>query len=231
MPDQSMPDQRMPEKSMTDRKWKRALRLPPIRPNSLTLVMLSVGLVVLLAANVRQDRRAGRLEQDLASLRQQTQKQIAELRDAQSATLEHDLLRISDLTELLQKSQDELQQATSIANLRRAELGKIIEQRHQEMITAISDLRADLRSAAAAKTSHPVPVQSPKPGVLDASAALRVSSLVQANVPADPVAKLISEKDAEAADAPPQKKGFWSHLNPFSRNKKKQESGGEDSGQ
>jgi hypothetical protein len=221
----------MPKQSMLDEKWIRAIRIPPINPNTLTLVMLSVGLVVLLAANVRQDRKAGRLEQDLASLRQQTQKQIAELRDAQSATLEHDLLRVDELTTLFQKSQDELQQATSIANQRRTELGKIIEQRHQEMITAISDLRADLRSEAGAKTSHSVPVQSPNPGMLDANAALRVSSLVQADAPADPVAKLISEKDTEAADAPPQKKGFWSRLNPFNRNKKKQEAVAEDTGQ
>lgn len=216
---------------LPDRKSKRAIRIPPIGPHALTLVLLSVGLVVLLAANVRQDRKAGRLEQDLASLRERTQSQIAELRVAQLATLEHDLLRIEELNVLLQKSQDELEQATSIANRRRAQLGKIIEQRHQEMITEISDLRADLRSEAGAKASHPVPVQSPKPGVLDANAALRVSSLVQAGAPADPVSKLISEQDAEAADAPPQKKGFWSRLNPFSRNKKKQEAAGEGTGQ
>lgn len=221
----------MPDQSRPYQKLKRAIRIPPIGPNSLTLVMLSVGLVISLGANVRQDRKAGRLEQDLGSLRRQTQKQIAELRDAQSAILQHDLLRIDELTALLQRSQDEFQQAASIANQKRAELGKVIEQRHQEMITAISDLRADLRSESEAKTNHPVPVQSLKPGVLAANAALQVSSVAPADAPADPLAKLISEKDAEATYAPPQRKGFWSRLNPFSRNKKKQEAGGEDTGQ
>ena len=231
MPDRSTLDQSRPDLSAPNQKLKRPIRIPPIGPNTLTLVLLSVGLVVLLAANVKQDRKAGRLEQDLASFRDQTQKQIAELREAQSATLEHDLLRIEDLNELLQKSQDQVQQATKAANQRRAELGRLVEQRHQEMITAISDLRADLRSEADAKASHRNPAQSPKPGMLDASAALRVSSQVQADAPADPVAKVISENDAEATEAPPQKRGFWSRLNPFSRNKKKQEGSGEDGGQ
>jgi hypothetical protein len=221
----------MPDQSMPDQKWKRAIRIPRIGPQTLTLVMLSVGLIVLLAANVREDRKAGRLEQDLASLREQTQKQIADLREGQSAILEHDLMRINELTELLQKSQDQIQESALLANQRRAELGKIVEQRHQEMITAISDLRADLRSAADAKASHTIPVQAPKPGALDASAALRVASMVQANGPADPVAKVISEQESEATEAPAPKKGFWSRLNPFSRNKKKQETGGEDGGQ
>lgn len=226
-----MPNQMRPDQSTPNQKLKPALRIPPIGPHTLTLVLLAVGLVVLLAANVREDRKAGRMEQDLATFREQTQKQIAELREAQSATLEHDLLRIEDLNALLQKSQDELQQATRVANQRRAELGRIVEQRHQEMITAISDLRADLRSEADAKASHAAPAQSPKPGVLDAGAALRVSSQVQASAPADPVSKLISEQDAEATYAPPQKRGFWSRLNPFSRNKKKQEASGADGGQ
>ncbi len=221
----------MPDHSMPDRKSKPAIHIPPIAPHTLTLVLLSVGLVILLGANVRQDRRAGRLEQDLVQLRAQTQSQIAELRDAQSATLQHDLLRIHDLTVLLQKSQDQIQEAALIANRRCAELGRIVEQRHQEMITAISDLRADVRAEADAKTSHPIPVQSPKPGALDAGAALRVSSLVPADAPAGPVAQLISANDAEATSAPPPKKGFWSRWNPFSRNKKKQEAGSGDGGQ
>jgi hypothetical protein len=222
----------MPDQNLPDQELKPAMRIPSIGPTTLTLVMLSAGLIVSLAANVRQDRKADRLGQDLASLRQQTQKQIADLREAQSATLEHDLLRINELTELLEKSnEDELHQAASIASHTRAELGRMVEQRHQEMITAISDLRADLRSEAAAKTSHPLPVQSPKPGGLDASAALRVSALVQPNPPADPVAKVISQTDAEETYAPPQRKGFWSHLNPFSRNKKRQDPGGADAGQ
>ena len=214
---------------MPDQKLKRAIRIPTIGPNTLTLVILSAGLVISLGANVRQDRKAGRLEQDLGSLRQQTQKQIAELRDAQSGILEHDLLRIDELTAAFDKSQDELHRATLVANQRRAELGKVVEQRHQEMITAISDLRADLRSEAEAKT--PVPVQSPKPSALAANALPQISSPLQPDAPSDPVTKLISQKDAEATDAAPQKKGFWSHLNPFSRNKKKQESSSEDAGQ
>lgn len=225
MRDQSRPDQITP-----NQKLKRAIPVPPIGPNTLTLVLLSVGLIVLLAANVRQDRKAGRLEQDLASFREQTQKQIAELREAESAVLEHDLMRIEDLNTQLQNSQDELQQATKIANQRRAALGRIVEQRHQEMITAISDLRADLRTEVDAKASHSVSAPSLKPGVLDANAAIRVSSQLQADAPADPVSKVISENDSEATYDPPQKRGFWSRLNPFSRNKKKQEAG-EDTGQ
>lgn len=214
---------------MPNLKLKRAFRMPPIRPQTLTLVLLAVGLIVSLAANVREDRKTDRLAEDLVSLQLQNQRQVGELREAQSAAWEHDLLRIEELATQLQKtSDDELEQAASLATRTRSQLTRIVEQRHQEMITAISDLRADLRADAEGKANHQTPVKTP--ATIDTGAALRISRLTVGDAPAVP-AGMLAQEPTESLAPPAQKKGFWGHLNPFSRNRSKKQESAENSAQ
>jgi hypothetical protein len=197
---------------MPEQQVARTVRTPRTPPNTLALTILFLGLLVSFAANVRQDRKIAGLAQDLASVRQQNQGQIAQLRDAQSALLEQDLLRLDQLTTQLQKtSQDELREAAQLTNRARAELARTVEQRHQEMITAISDLRADLRAEANARASQPnvpktVPIDVPASIAANLSAAPAVSVLP---------GRKIGDDDPTASVA--QKKSIWSKLNPFSR--------------
>ncbi len=208
----------------------KAARSSRLRPQICILWFLSLGLLVSLAANIRQDRKTNALAMDLATLRQDSHKQMAALREAQSALLEQDLLRLDQLTTQFQKSsEDELRQAASLASRTRAELAKTVEQRHQEMITAISDLRMDLRSEANARENERNEVQK-----LDAEVTRnnRVADASAATAPpATPPARLVSEEknsDEQASQPPAQKKGFWSRLNPFSRNKTKKQDSGDD---
>jgi hypothetical protein len=212
---------------MPEDKAGKAVRRPRIRPHTLVLWFLFLGLLVALSANIRLQRRTDALAQDLATLRQESQKQVATLRDAQSASLEQDLLRLDQLTTQLQKtSEDELQEAASLASRTRAELTKTVEQRHQEMITAISDLRADLRSTTNARASQLNPPQKP-----DRDAAPRPSgasdlspATTAVNSPAPPATLVSADKDRDdSSPSQSPKKGFWSKLNPFSRNKSKKQ--------
>jgi hypothetical protein len=196
-----------------------------MRPHTLALWCLCLGLLFSLAANIRQDRKTDALARDLAMLRQESQKQVTVLRDAQSASLEQDLLRLDQLTVQLQKtSEDELHQAATLASRTRAELAKTVEQRHQEMITAISDLRADLRSEENARAGQLNQVEKLDRNAPHTRGESDFSTAPPASNPATPSATLVSaEKDREdqLSPAQAQKKGFWSKLNPFSRNKNK----------
>ena len=201
----------MPE-AEAGKEVRKTVRPPQMSPQTLALWALFLAFLVSLSANVRQDQKTERLAQDLATLRQENQKQIAVLRDAQSASLEQDLLRLDQLTTQVQKtSEDEVQQAATLASRTREELARTVEQRHQEMITAISDLRADLRSEANGRTSQP---NAQKTITED------VPVPVAADFSAPPALSLISEhKSSEEQPTPPpvQKKSFWGKLNPFSR--------------
>jgi len=192
------------------------IRFPQMQPNTSVLWVLFLGLVVAFATITTQNRKIAGLTQDVASLRQESQRQIADLRAAQAATLEQDLLRLDQLTTQLEKtSADEAQQAESLANKTRADLARTVEQRHQEMITAIKDLRADLRSEAGAKANQLRPAPAPDPSV-------RYVSALDAPPPVSAAAASGNVLPEEQAAARPfQKKGFWSRLNPFARNKSK----------
>jgi hypothetical protein len=204
-----------------------AARSKQMRPHTLVLWVLFLGLVVSFAMNVTQDKKIDSLTLDLAALRQENLKQIAELRDAQSASLEQDLLRLDQLATELQKSnQDELHQAASLANRTRAELARTMEQRHQEMITAISDLRADLRSeanvgAAQLKTTQQVQTahREALPGGVesDSSVANAASHLALTQATLVSEEKNREEQAEQPTPSATAKKGFWSRLNPFSR--------------
>jgi hypothetical protein len=182
-------------------------------------------LVVSFTANFLQSRKTDELALDLAALRHDSEKQIADLRQAQSALLEQDLLHLDQLTTQLQKSDaEEQKQATASANKIRAELAKTVEQRHQEMIIAISDLRADLRATENLKSAAVNKLQKSDDGDVQSGKGLNFSSSAAATA-VTPPAKLVSDTSDEeppaASPASVKKKGFWSKLNPFNRSKDK----------
>lgn len=211
----------------------KPVRLPRMRPHTAALWILFVGLVVSLAANVRQGRKTDSLLVDLATVRQETQAQIAELRQAQSAFLEQDLLRLDQLTTQLQKvDEDEQQQAVSLTSKIRSDLAKTVEQRHQEMITAISDLRADLRSAATLRAPGVNDLRKPAIDASSVNGAVHFAAVTAVDNSARPPEALVSTETPpkeQATALPAQKKRFWSKLNPFTWNRnKKQETGASD---
>ena len=186
---------------------------------NLILWLLFLGIMLSFCGNIYQDQRAEALARNIASVRQDTQKQIAELRAAQTALLEQDLLRLDQLTGQVQKtSEDILQQSTLAADRTKAELARTVEQRHQEMIRALSDIRSDVRATINVKQNQgpnniqDASVQPERPAV-EAPVAIRtlVSNSNQSKL--TPV-----DTDAREATQPPEtgkKKQFWSKLNPF----------------
>jgi hypothetical protein len=95
-----------------------------------------------------------------------------------------------------------------------------MEQRHQEMITAISDLRADLRSEANARAIQPNEPLKTDTDASHSGGELDLSGLTtSANSAALPAA-LVSE-GREQSPTGAGKKSFWSKLNPFGKSKAK----------
>jgi DNA anti-recombination protein RmuC len=203
------------EDPMADDQATTRARFPHMRPYTSVLWVLFLGLVVAFATITTQNRKIAGLNQDLAALRAESQKEISDLRAVQAGWLEQDLVRIDQLTTQLQKaSADEAQEATSLANRTRADLARTVEQRHQEMITAIKDLRADLRAEA---TRENQPHQAP-------ASDRNVSYVSALDSPPAVSAATVSEDvltPEQAAPPPYQKKGFWSRLNPFAKNRAK----------
>jgi len=211
-----------------------APRPPRGRPHTLILWLLFLGVLVSLGANIRQDRQISRLTQDLDAVRQQNQSQIAAMREAQSASLEQDLVRLDQLTTQFEKADEDGRQEVTVAtNKMRSEFARTVEQRHQEMITAISDLRADLRSAANLRASQVNDL--PKPSAEPLPATQKVSYVGPNGIEnsASPQTAGASEgkpSDEQSSQPATQKRRFWSKLNPFGRSRNKQQESASQSG-
>jgi hypothetical protein len=187
---------------------------------TLILWLLFLGVVLSFCGNIYQDMRAEALARDIASVRLDTQKQIVQLREAQTASLEQDLLRLDQLTGQLQKTNDDvLRESALAADRTKAELARTVEQRHQEMIRALSDIRSDLRANVNARQN-----QSPR-DVQDASAqperpAVETPVAIRTLVSNSSNQSALAPTDTETGEpAQPagagKKKQFWSKLNPF----------------
>lgn len=201
----------------------KAPRPPRGRPYTLILWLLFLGVLISLGSNIRQDRQISRLMQDLDAVRQQSQSQIAAMREAQSASLEQDLLRLDQLTTQLAKAnEDGRQEVTAATNKMRSEFARTVEQRHQEMITAISDLRADLRSAAKGNQVNdpPKPIAEPLPATPKVSN-LGASGIESSATPQTTGASEGKAPGEQSSEAATPKRRFWSKLNPFSRSRNK----------
>lgn len=217
---------------MAENRAPQPVRLPSPNLYSVILWLAFLGMLLSLSYAVYQNQKLDRLSRDFNLLRQQSQKDISDLRDAQSASLEQDLLRIDQLSAQVDKTnQTLLDQATTLASRTRAELAKTVEQRHQEMIRAISDVRADLRADANAKASQPAkgfqqnlnPIsQRDTKEVVAANSALAANSTTPT---ASVASTAVHEDDSPAPE--PKKKHFWSKLNPF-KQKKQQDSSSAD---
>src|SRR5665213_384685 len=210
---------------MQEDRLEPAARAPRVPQKNMILWLLFLGIVLSFCGNIYQDQRAAALARNIASVRQDTQKQIAALRDAQTASLEQDLLRLDQLNGQLQKtSEDILHQSTLAADRTKAELARTVEQRHQEMIRALSDIRSDLRATVTAARQSPGPrdIQgaSTQPERPAAEAAVVSRTLVSSS--SDQSALTPAGTEAGEPAQPPEtskKRQFWSKLNPF---KKKQ---------
>jgi hypothetical protein len=188
---------------------------------TLILWLLFLGVVLSFCGNIYQDMRAQALAREIAIIRLDTQKQIGELRQAQTASLEQDLLRLDQLTEQLQKTNDDvLRESALAADRTKAELARTVEQRHQEMIRALSDIRSDLRANVNARQNQgPSDFKDanaqPERPVVETPVAIRTlvsnSSSQPALTPAD-----TSGEPAQPPGAG-KKKQFWSKLNPFKK--------------
>jgi hypothetical protein len=192
----------------------------PRRPQkNLILWLLFLGIMLSFCGNIYQDQRAEALSRNIASVRQDTQKQIAELRESQTALLEQDLLRLDQLTGQVQKtSEDILQQSTLAADRTKAELARTVEQRHQEMIRALSDIRSDVRATINVKQNqgpHDIQDASAQPERPAVETPVAIRTLVSNS---NQSALTPVDTDAREAAQPPEtgkKKQFWSKLNPF----------------
>src|SRR5260370_36222472 len=134
------------------------------RPRSYSMVvpLLFLGMSLALAGNVYQFLRAERFEHDVELMQKSTQRQIADVKEAISGVLEQNLLRYDELNKQLQsvtataveQAKAEVKQAKAEVKRSRSELEKTVEQRHQEAVTQLSDLRSDLREDTASKLSQ-----------------------------------------------------------------------------
>ena len=194
-----------------------------IHPQSVILWLLFLGLVVSFGANIREDHEISDLTMDVQVLRQESERQIAALREAQSSPSGQDLTRLAQLTTELQKaSEQDRRQVAAPAPRLRSDAPKTVEERHQEPVTTISDLGADARSTAPSKPSPvgdlpkphaDVSQPSPQPAIAPSQRA------VEHSTPA--TAATVEDKNFEPPPTPAPKKRFWSKLNPFARNKNK----------
>jgi len=198
----------------------RIQRRTPLRPQTMILCLPAVGLVVSLAANIRQEQKTQELAEDLTALRLKSERSLADLREAQSALLEQNVRRLDQMTtELRNATEDEKQLAAMSAGRVRSELKKAVEQRHQEVVAAISDLRGDLKTEANARVSQ---LNELEQADRDAQRAAAVDAVSVDHSAAGSAAIAADTKTADEQPAPAaeKKKGFWSRLNPFSRTKK-----------
>jgi hypothetical protein len=201
---------------MPEDRPETAARVPRVPNQTLILWLLFLGIVISFARNMYEDQRADVLSRNIASVRQDTQKQISELREAQTASLEHDLLRLDQLNAQLQAtSEDILRQSTMAADRTKAELARTVEQRHQEMIRALSDIRSDLRANISVKQGQVASSELPERPAVDVAA---VSSFSDQPAPVPAEVRIVEQDQGHPATS---KKGFWSKLNPFGRIKKK----------
>jgi hypothetical protein len=211
---------------MAENRVEKALGLSSSRLYNLVLWLAFFGMVIALSRMVYEEQKIDQLQRDVRLLSLQSQQEISDLRNAQSASLEQDRLRLDQLsTQLTKTNQDVLDQAKTLANRTKSDLAKTVEQRHQEMIRAISDIRSDIRpgtnanAAASARVAPTVSAEvetgSGEVDVVNSSAANRSSSSAT-------VASSDAHEDPPPAPSP-KKKRFWERLNPFGR--KKQEAG------
>ena len=200
----------------------RIERKPPLRPQTMILCLLAFGLVVSLAANIRQEQKTQGLSEDLTALRLRSDRALADLREAQSGLLEQNVRRLDQMeTQLRNATADEQQKAASSVSRMRSELKKVVEQRHEEMVTAISDVKADLQAEASARARQAEEIEHDR----QAQPAGALDFLSPANRDHSSAASTVLASETKPADdSPPprveKKKGFWNKLNPFSRAKK-----------
>ena len=111
------------------------------------IVLLFIGLVAALAANVYQFVRAEQVSRQVEQLRVNTQAQIAKLNDSATAALEENQQRFEALKNQVQGATTAtLQQAKSEVTRTRSQLSQNLEQKHKEAMSQLSDLKENTSS-------------------------------------------------------------------------------------
>ncbi len=202
-------------------------RRPRLHPQTVIPWLLFLGLVVSFGANIRAEHEIGDLTMDLQTLREESQRQLAALREAQTTSSGQDLARLDQLTTQLQRANEEDRQKIAESTTKmRSDLTKTVEQRHQEVVHAIADVRADVKSAATAKPSPFTENQKPHsegPQAISQQVNPWTSRTVEPVAP--PASSAAQEEKAVeplSSSAAAPKKHFWSKLNPFGHKKHQQ---------
>ncbi len=119
----------------------------PKRSHTGIIVLLFIGLAVALTANVYQFVRAEQVSRQVEQLRLSTQNQIAKLNDSATAALEENQQRLEALKNQVQgATAATLQQAKSEVRRTSSQLSHSLEQKHQEAMNQLSDLKENTSS-------------------------------------------------------------------------------------
>jgi hypothetical protein len=199
------------------------------RPHSywICLWLLFLGMTLALAGNVYQLIRTKRLAHDVDLMQRNTQRQIADVKEALFGELEQDLRRYDEMSKQLhQISSMTLAQARSDVKRSSSELARTLDRSHQEVVSQLSNLRSDLKE----NTSSKVAQISSDLEQTDSELRRVASNLdvVRERVESSSgqVKTELAVPPAEPAaqgqpPPPPKKKQFWSKLNPFRSGKRK----------
>ena len=94
---------------MPERLALKRVRSPRVGPHTIVLFLVSAAVLILLGTVVRDQQKTDALATALAAYRQDSERQITELRQAQSVSLEQSQVRLDQLTAQLQKTEEEQQ--------------------------------------------------------------------------------------------------------------------------
>jgi hypothetical protein len=207
----------------------KSARASQISPHALFLGFLVFGLVISFATNMSQDRKIESLAKEVDSLRQQNERQIGELRAAQSAALDQTVQRVNDLQRLNQLA-TQMQKPSPFqppvlerpptpaapANANKPKIA-VAEPKRPDIVPAATDRRVSLSSDARVQV-----LQRPTTPTSRAGAELDFSDGSGTEKPApSPSLPAVAESKANdeqaAAPAPAHKRSFWHKLNPFGR--------------
>jgi dsDNA-specific endonuclease/ATPase MutS2 len=114
------------------------------RSHTVLLWFLGFGMVAALAGDAYQFVRGEQVARNVELLQQRTQSQIAKLSDSAAATMEENQQRFEAMKNQVQGSASAtLRQAKSEVKKTGTQLAQAVEEKHQEVVSQLSDLKQD----------------------------------------------------------------------------------------
>lgn len=204
---------------------------PRVRRFPIAICLLGAGMALAIAGNVYQFVKQRHFEHDVDLMQRSTEHQMADLKEAVSGVLEQNLLRYDELSKQIQSvSSSTLEQAKSEVKKNTSELARALDRRHRDLVTQLSDMRADLRQDTVSKLNKiSADLQNTHSDLRRVATQLDTMNVkVETNsdeIKSELAAAHTSEPAPQEQAAPPPKpkKQFWSKLNPFKSSKRKQE--------